>query len=176
MNDFEKLAEELGVKKFDLMLAGDGSGMTRKEACGWHCNCYYKPGGLIKEVFGGASSGTNNYAELVPYVHALWHFHSAWVERFPGRKPDLTVLVVSDSELTVRCGNREYQRKANLALWAAVDWFEQNGYRFVWKHVPRNSNPLGKRSDKLAGEARGLFQTKSKCQTGPGPSGSGSEC
>ncbi len=152
---FESLAREVGVENFDLMLVGDGSGMTRLTPCGWCCHLYHRPSGRVRTHFGGASNGSNNFAELVPYLFSLATFHAAFAEAHPGDTPDFRVLIVSDSELTVKCGNGEYARKANLALWAGMDWFTpQNGYQVTWWHVPRNSNPVSKRSDAIAGLAR----------------------
>ncbi len=64
------------------------------------------------------------------------------------------VQVVSDSELTVRCGNGRYGRKANGCLWAALAWFEANRYEIRWRHVARNSNAWSALADRLAGVAR----------------------
>jgi hypothetical protein len=67
------------------------------------------------------------------------------------------VQVVSDSELTVRCGNGRYARRANGCLWASIRWFEQNGYEIAWRHVPRNSNAWSALMDGLASRARLLM-------------------
>ena len=69
----------------------------------------------------------------------------------------MRVQIVSDSELTVRCGNGVYQRKANACLWAAVQWFELNGYLLAWRHVRRNSNAWSALMDSVAGQARRLM-------------------
>lgn len=151
---FEALSEQVGVQDYHLMLVGDGSGMTRATPCGWCCHLYHRPSGRVRTHFGGASNGSNNFAELVPYLFSLATFHAAFVEAHPDQEALFNVLIVSDSELTVRCGMGEYARRANLALWASIDWFVANGYKLTWRHVLRNSNPVSKRSDAIAGFAR----------------------
>jgi ribonuclease HI len=153
----EGLATELSLPAFDLLLVGDGSGTTLVKPSGWYCAAYERPlgdGGVL-EHFGGASGGTNNYAELLPYCFALWAYHVS--KQGPTGVKSVSpvrVVVVSDSEVTVRCGNGDYERRANACLWAQVQWFERNGYAFVWVHVPRNSNPVSERADAVAGSAR----------------------
>lgn len=151
---FESLAKELAAEDFDLMLVGDGSGTLVNLACGWACASYYRPSGRTFLHRGGASGGTNNYAELMPYLHCLWAFHTAALKKDPDAKPKAAVLIVSDSELTVNCGKRVYARRANLSLWASLDWFEANGYRLAWRHVRRNSNQLSWLADQTAGLTR----------------------
>ncbi len=154
---FEALAVELGEDQFDLMLAGDGSGTTILNHCGWACTSYLRASGATKVHFGGASGGTNNQAELLPYLHVLGLFHEAWKEhgrKSLSEKPTLRVLIVTDSELTARCGDGTYQRRANLHLWAGIDWLVAEGYRVRWRHVPRNSNGLSALADGVAGSAR----------------------
>jgi ribonuclease HI len=58
------------------VLFGDGSGNTVEGSCGWAVTLLSPLYGRRKVLVGGASSGTNNYAELMPYVHALWHLHN----------------------------------------------------------------------------------------------------
>lgn len=153
-----ELVERLGLGDFDLLLVADGSGTTADRPCGWHCVAYTPWSHRVVEHSGGATGGTNNYAELMPFVHALWAFHAERVCR--GHDLSLRVLVelISDSEVTVRCGNGRYGRNANQALWAAIDWFAHNGYRLHWNHVPRNSNPVNARADRAAGGVRRLLE------------------
>ena len=62
--------------------------------------------------------------------------------------------VASDSALTVRCGNRQYARRANGSLWVAIEWFERHGYRLRWHHVARATSPWNRLADEVAGPAR----------------------
>jgi len=154
IHNLELLAGRLGVQDFDLMLAGDGSGNTCDDPCGHACVAYDQVRQEVMVHKGGFNHGTNNFAELMPYLHALWHYWSSG--RFSMKNP-IRVLVVSDSELTVNQGKRKYRREANACLWAAMDWFEENGFCFEWRHVRRNSNPIHTTCDKIAGDARKMM-------------------
>lgn len=152
----EALVKSLSLPDFDLLLIGDGSGTTSGNPCGWSCTAYERATGSVWEHHGGASGGTNNYAELEPYVHcltayrhALWSYHTTGRDVRPPR-----VVIVSDSEVTCRCGNGQYQRKANGPLWASIKWFEDKGYTFSWVHVRRLTNEFNRRADKIAGTIR----------------------
>lgn len=149
----EALVTELGLPKSDLLLFGDGSGSRAQSPCGWACTSYNRRSGLVTQHFGGASHGTNNYAELSPYLHALWYYD---VLTFGQGQPrtGVRVSIVSDSEITVKCGNKLYARRANGALWASMEWYEKNGYEPTWKWVARNTNTCNAEADRLAGELR----------------------
>jgi len=148
----EQLAQQLNLPRYDLLLVADGSGNFSYTPCGWYCCSYFKPTGKVTEHIGGASGGTNNYAELMPFIHALWAFDSAWTKL--NKPASFEVACVSDSEVTVRIGNGQYAAKANTPLWAAIDGFRRLGYALRWHHVPRNSNPINARADHVAGKVR----------------------
>lgn len=155
--NIETLAGELELSNFDLLLVGDGSGTIYQQPGGWACTAYDRRSRRAWLHTGAVSGATNNFAELLPYVHALWYAHQELLPVGPG---PIQVQIVSDSELTVRCGNGCYQRRANACLWAAITWFEQNGYRLRWRHVPRNTNPWNRLADRVAGQVRkALVQT-----------------
>lgn len=149
LSEMKVLAHDLRLNKFDLMIAGDGSGTVYTQPCGWAAILYIPEYEDIVELFGGANAGTNNFAELSPYLHALWYYHTM---KAIVSKPK--VSVVSDSELTVRCGKRIYTRTANMHLWAGINWFEEHGYTIQWHHVPRNSNFCNASCDGKAGKVR----------------------
>lgn len=152
----EQLARDLHLPECDLLLVGDGSGSVYNLPAGWACTAYdvRKRQGVLH--VGAVSGGTNNFAELAPYVQALWYHHQDH-----GQRPDspVEVVIVSDSELTVRCGNRQYSRNCNLCLWAGIDWFEENGYELTWRHVRRNTNAWNAWADSVAGRLR-FFMTR----------------
>lgn len=151
--ELEALSSELSLPEYDLLLLGDGSGTTCHESCGWACVAYNKLTDDIEFHNGSMSCGTNNFAELIPYCQALWHFDQFYkTVAAPGVAG--RVEIVSDSEVTVRCGNGIYARKGNGFLWSGIEWFEKNGYNIHWTHVRRNTNKFSKRCDWLAGETR----------------------
>ncbi len=165
-DDMENLAASVGVADFDLLLAGDGSGNQNTAPCGWACFSYYRPRRSVRTHFGGASGGSNNVAELTPYCHVLALFHDACCKSVSTRRsdrPSFEVLIVTDSEVTARCGDGTYGRNANLHLWAAIDYFVKAGYRITWKHAKRNSSPPGEAADLLAGRLRRLMKEVEPC-------------
>ena len=156
---FESLAFSLGVSDFDLMIVADGSGTVANKPCGYYEASYYRPDCKIFEHSGACSCGTNNFAELSPFLLALWQFnHNTQGKIFT--KAVLDVLCVSDSELTVKCGNKEYTRSSNAALWASLAYYESI-YDFTWKWVSRNSNPINKLADVKSRANRMLFDKAS---------------
>lgn len=157
--ELQKIAKEVGVGEFDLLLIGDGSGMTYDSPGGYFSWVYNKKTGEVSRVCGANSNSSNNFCELFPYIHALivYDNSSEHSRFFSPRKQKLRVAVVSDSELTVKCAKKEYGRKANLPLWAAIDWFEENGFELKWFHTRRNTNPASSHADKIAGECRKRF-------------------
>jgi ribonuclease HI len=146
-----RFARDLGLGPYDLLLVGDGSSTTHREPAGWACIAYDRPLHRAVVHAGGLTAGTNNLAELMPYLHALW-FHSR--EHRDEMAAACEVAVVSDSELTVRCGNRVYTRQANGFLCAGVEWFERHGYAIRWHHVRRVRDVWNEFSDALAGRSR----------------------
>ena len=120
--------------KYDLILVGDGSGTTHGKPCGWFVSSYDCLEDRVVFHSGSRSDGTSNIAELLPYIQALESYHA----RNTARKASTRVLIISDSELTVGHGSRQYSRNTNLALWSSMDWFESNGYSLTWRHTPRN--------------------------------------
>ncbi len=156
---FDKLISEMNLPPCDLLIIGDGSGTTRDEPCGWYCKAYSPYFGWMRDFFGCSNTGTNNYAELFPYIQALWHYETI---KLTLGITFTKVIIISDSEVTVRCGNGSYNRNCNLSLWAAIDWFVQHGYQIVWKHVPRNSNPVNKLADEMSKKMRHMLAAKSE--------------
>ncbi|MBL8798905.1 MAG: hypothetical protein JNM56_33785 [Planctomycetia bacterium] len=148
----EAFARALPPPAADLLLLGDGSGTVCSQPAGWACTAYDRRRQQARLHVGALSSGTNNFAELFPYLQALWFYHQQ-----PGIHLPVNVHIVSDSELTVRCGNGQYARRANGCWWAALAWFEEQGYRLQWQHVARNSTPWNHLADLLAGRQRQLL-------------------
>ena len=153
--DFEELAGKVKVDDFHVMMVSDGSGNLHNKPCGWWCGFYYKPLQKTKEYYGGCNAGSVNYAELSPFLHTLYVFHSALVKvNLLNSVDEWKILLISDSEVTVKCGNKEYQRKSNLPLWAQIDWYAQNGFDLNWKWVKRNTNPVSLKADTISKKIR----------------------
>ena len=156
--ELAKISQELSLPEYDLLLIGDGSGTINSKASGWACVCFNKHTDEISVHNGAMSCGTNNFAELMPYLQALWVFDQYWSKKGPiGTVAHIEII--SDSELTVKGGNKEYGRNSNQSLWAALTWFETCGrYTIHWNHVYRNTNLFSHRCDWLAGHTKTVLE------------------
>lgn len=138
--------------KFDYIIFSDGSGTVNEKACGycavvlnvvtWDSYVYYA----------GKSNGTNNVAELAPIVDAL-----AQIEKI-NKKFKINVAIVSDSEMTVKAGNKEYSRTANAYLWSSIQYFENLFWNLKFFHIKRNTNEANAFCDEIAGQVRKEFE------------------
>jgi ribonuclease HI len=152
----QELIDSMGLQGYDLVLAGDGSGTVADKPCGYCVFAYDRKKNVVRQYTGSLSHGTNNFAELFPYVHAMWHYHAIHYDnREVGRASDAkSVCVVSDSEVTIRQGSGAYYRSCNGSLWEAIKWFENQNYGIVWRHIKRNSTRIHTVADELAGKMR----------------------
>lgn len=139
---------------FDLIIVCDGAGSSKETSSGWASFLQYPD----KEVClrSANSFGTNNWAELSPIVASLYYDYENYESS--GQKVKRKVKILSDSMVTVNCGNKEWKRKANLCLWASIDFFESVGYTLVFNHLPRNSTEIHARADELAKESRWVYR------------------
>ncbi len=151
IESFKELGEQLGVNlsDYDLVLVTDGSGTTLWKPCGWAVAVYQPDANVGLWFTGGASDGTNSYAELEPFLYGLWRAGREW-----SLLPADCVLCVTDSQYTAYCGTGEYDKTKFAPMWAQLDWYEKQGIKFDWRWVPRNSNPVNEWADKAAGKTR----------------------
>jgi ribonuclease HI len=136
----------------DIIMMGDGSGTTSDYPCGYSTVIYFKSTDTSWLVWGGFSNGTNNFAELNAYLPALWNIDNMRIEMRLSHPPK--ILIISDSELTVKCGKNEYARTKNRSLWAVIEHFEKYGWQFNWHHINRLTRIPNKVSDLIANLAR----------------------
>jgi len=160
LDSLESLVDYLGIQEWDAIVIGDGSGSTWQNSCGWAAVLIDKYSGVRKVSFGAASPGTSIVSEILPYLFALnWYTSKDGPGPFrltEKRKEgkNLKVHVVSDSEIVVNCGNRPASRKTYKALWAAMDFFANQGYSTQYHHVKRNVVRLNIVADAVAKYAR----------------------
>lgn len=148
----QELVNNLALPDFDVLLIGDGSGTVASKASAWTCWRYLKASGSLTLHHGTNSFGSNNFAELLPYVSVLWL--DMYERQAAGLRTPRTVVIVTDSELTAKQGTGEYSRNTNGILWAGIDYAQSAGYNIIWKHVKRNSNPFNTVCDQNAGKLR----------------------
>jgi hypothetical protein len=71
------------LPEYDLFLIGDGSGTTIGNPGGWCCLSFAD---FSWSFFAGyLNSSTNNFSELIPYIHALWDLRPISKSSFMGR-------------------------------------------------------------------------------------------
>lgn len=132
----------------DFMIVCDASGTILKNHSASCCIIYEKSINHTKIIYHGWNYGTNNFAELQAAVTGLTYLD------FVFTSGKYSVDIVSDSEITVKGGNKEYTRGANQSLWNSIEFFENRRFNIKWNHVPRNSNPLSSLCDSIAGDLR----------------------
>lgn len=133
--------------KYDYIVFTDGSGSTIDLSMGWAMLLFNVKTSWHTRYAGYLSAGTVNQSELLGVCSILQILDAEGVKQ--GR-----LLVVSDSEVTVRCGQNEYARNANKGLWAMLDYYESNGFDVDFMWVKRNSNDYNKWCDKQSKEIR----------------------
>ena len=152
LNEF-LVAQKILPGQWDLLLFGDGSGLKWETGGGFAC--FLMDGRTLRRdlIIGGQTRTTVSRMELGVYTEAIaYHFYRL-LDRVVTNAP-YRVWIFSDSELTVKCGNKEYHRKTNVDLWQSFDIWEERGYLFRFRWVPRNSTPFHELADRLAGKAR----------------------
>jgi ribonuclease HI len=135
------LLASVDCPRWDLLLAGDGSGTQWDKPAGWAVVSIDRQSGERKAFVGGVNSGTVNRAEASCYLHALaYDFNHRQNHKLLTARH---VIIFSDSQVTVNTGNGTYSPSTNNPdLWHAYDFFRQQGYRITFYLIPRNSNPL----------------------------------
>jgi len=152
----QELLQRFNIRKWDVLLIGDGSGTTWDKPVGWSVILLDLVTGRRQLLTGARNRGSINRVELQPYLEALaYHYYGLYKGNLPPRIID--VHVISDSEVTVKCGRGEYQRKTNNDLWCMLDFWKTKGYNLTWHyvkaHVPGEPE-AHVLTDKVAGESR----------------------
>lgn len=159
-SSLQNLLQTYRVTDWDLILIGDGSGLSATDPCGWAVVLIDRVTGIRRMLMGGQSMGTVTVAELMPYIAALDHFHLAMRGQQhlkPGQPYDLTVHIFTDSQHTAKAGAGKHSRAKHGGLWAAMTYFERQGYRLRWHWLEDGrENPflLHKLMDEMSAEAR----------------------
>ncbi len=140
---------DIDTSAFDYIIFADGSGTTLENFSFWVAVVYGVSKETVDVINGHSSVGTNNYAELMAILNPLWYVSK--LQAGP------RVLVLSDSEVTVKCGNEQYAPSANLLFWRAMGAFKEVSIPVEFRHVRRNSNPVNAYCDGVCRELRKLF-------------------
>ena len=156
------ILNSLQIDDWDVLLIGDGSGAgwNLLSGCGWASVLIDKYSNNHKVFMGATSPGTITIGELSPYLFAMnWYMSSDGPgssrvkdASFSGRP--LRVHIVSDNAHIVNSGNRLCERKANKALWVAMDSFATQGCSMQYHHIKRSTVLMNVLMDELARQSR----------------------
>jgi ribonuclease HI len=139
--------------QWDLLLFGDGSGLSWDMGGGFAAILFDGRKGIRSHLIGAQSLTTVNRMELGAYTQALAYHHECILSGALTDPPYRT-FIFTDSEFTAKAGRKQVEVRKNLDLWQLMNWYELQGYRFNWRWVPRNSTPYHELADYLAGTAR----------------------
>lgn len=164
-----EIVKALGVAadQWDVVLVGDGSGVSWDIGCGWATVLIDHYEGYRKLFVGAIDPGNVHLAELMAYFHAMmWYSRDTGLKRLnrlrgggsTGQpiRPDarVNVHVITDNETVAKQGQLKYSRKANAEIWTALDFLCRPGFKMFWHWVRRDTIGLNKLVDALAGRAR----------------------
>jgi len=117
---------------------------------GWAAVFLRDDGSVWKELSGGIrnADSSNNRAELAAVIEAL---DFVLALKAPGRSIELCIH--TDSQYVQRIATGEYQRAANLDLWADFDELAAQ-VTLTWEWIPGHTGePMNERADALARQA-----------------------
>lgn len=165
-----KVLERLEVKEWDLLLVGDGSGTNWNEACGWCATLIDRQTGGRRLFYGSMNLGSNNAAEIMPYVQALTWFHAVYGKERLDEKVSLKVVVITDSQHIATQGNAVAglagMPSKNSILFAPFAEMSRLGYMMEFRWAPRATTDLNKLADLIAGlSRRELLNIYKPCST-----------
>jgi ribonuclease HI len=144
----DELIGQLGLTACDAVLIGDGSGTLNSTPAGWcvlvRCRSRFTH---VEKLEGTLSHGTNNLAELCPFLHGLWWLESLGLSRG-------TIGIVTDSEYCKKIGSGENSLKSNRTVWEAYRCFCRLGYVIRWVWLPRDTHPAHRLVDERSRTAR----------------------
>jgi ribonuclease HI len=151
-----ELLVELGIRAWDYVLVGDGSGQGWPRPAGWASVMVGRHGD--RRVFAGAvTAGTSNMAEIMAYLQPLTFLANREADRRDKGGPAATVRVhvVTDSEYVQKTGSSLPSLPAkNAGLWLAFDAFRRRGFVLTWHWRRRATCALNVYADRCAGAAR----------------------
>lgn len=161
-SSLEQLLGSLGVKTWDMLLVGDGSGSRWGYECGW-ASVAVLPDEMKRYLFfGGLNCGTVNIAEMMAYMTPLLWFEARERAKSQDGRPPKAVYhihILTDSEYVEQRGEGgQLNFKRNQALWAVFEMFNRRGFMLHWHWKPRDTTALNKLSDCLSKLSRNLIK------------------
>lgn len=129
-NELEELLKKLGIREWDFLLFGDGSGTKYQLPCGWG-SLVVRKGCSPMPLHGGFSNGTNITAEIMAVLHGL---HYIWNVMLDGKPNFEKVAVVTDCRHVLRpelwSKHRDLAAQFNFyvreSLAVTIHWIDRN--------------------------------------------------
>jgi hypothetical protein len=158
----QHVLQRAGIADWDVLIVGDGSGNQWELPCGWAYVLIDRATRGRRCDWGGMSAGSINFAETMPYLHALnWYDqHGGGKERLK-QQGTLKVHIITDSQVIARWGTQangaeELPRK-HAILFGGMRELRRLGYIFTFHWAPRLDSRFNWLADLLAGLSRRSF-------------------
>ena len=159
----EELLERLGIKDWDFVIIGDGSGSNWNHECGW-ASVSIERITMERLVWNGCMNrGTVNVAEIMAYVQPLNWIAAREEDRRKKRKvrrSAYNIHIITDSQYCRDTGGScdRLTLAKNGVLWAALDIFRRQGFVLHWHWIERETAALNRYADKVSKLARTLIK------------------
>lgn len=141
-----RLLARLGIRDWDVLLAGDGSGAGWDGPAGWGTVCLERDTMERTVYFGTVNRGTVNFAELMAYVQVLDALSCREEDRRKagGTYRAFQIHIVTDSDYCRRTGSKgDRTMKKNAGLWATLEAYTRHGFVLHWHHVHGHKEGAG---------------------------------
>lgn len=159
----EELLERLGIKEWDFVIIGDGSGSNWNHECGW-ASVSIERITMERLVWNGCMNrGTVNVAEIMAYVQPLNWIAAREEDRRKKKKTRRSaynIHIITDSQYCRDTGGScdRLSLAKNGVLWAALDIFRRQGFVLHWHWIERETAALNKYADRASKLARTLIK------------------
>jgi len=167
LDSLKDLLDYFEITEWDAIIAADGSGSRWNQPTGYAAVLIDRVLDRRKFFVGGHNTGTNQTAELDPFVVAMdWYSHESGPGaarlkqlRELGDPRDLLIHCVSDAEVLVKQGRGEYRTSGpHYWRWTALNQIEALGYRYKFHWLPRSLCGLNRLCDNESRRTRIAFQ------------------
>ena len=99
-------------------------------------------GQVLHKASGAELETTNNRMELLAVIEAM-----KWLRQLCY----WSAVIKTDSDLTVKCGNRQWKRRANLDLWEQFDAHREKNFDLRWIRG-HNGSRWNEEADRMCSE------------------------
>lgn len=154
------LTKALNLQHWDALIIGDGSGSHWDIGAGWAAVLLDRYSRAGKLFYGAANVGTVTLGEFFPYLYAMTWYGG---NKGPGQlrlkqaqheNRNLSIHIITDSEIISKAGNNPESRRSYRELWAALDTWRLQGFDITFHHVGRDIIPLNILVDAVSRQAR----------------------